>query len=307
MSDLFRYVFDSEYRRQIDLEYHVELIAENTEELKKSQISLLNHQVNLAEENLRLLGDVAQRQDITNAYLGDISHDLRVMARGVERLHEGISRLQTTAEKTLDAIHDLSHLVDERLDQISQQMAQQQKTLETIAETLRRPYEVRVLELRREADKWLTSGMKNTGRDRSEDWKDAMRLLRLIVENPIGMQDYVAWFQIGWLLWKHEQNFPEAEEAFYRSYRLSTPNRDLYYAKGIRHLAYMQYLQGKFIDAYQTIQKALSTERDYETMYDAARYAAKTGQSQEAIALLDTCIDLQPTTIITMFSEVDFQ
>ncbi|MGH8578776.1 MAG: hypothetical protein ACREVK_01180 [Gammaproteobacteria bacterium] len=41
-------------------------------------------------------------------------------------------------------------------------------------------------------------------------------------------------------------------------------------------------------------------------MYDAARYATKTGRESEALEMLDKCIDLQPQTIITMFSEEDF-
>ncbi len=32
------------------------------------------------------------------------------------------------------------------------------------------------------------------------------------------MQDYVAWFQLGWLRWKHENNVQSAEEAFYRAH-----------------------------------------------------------------------------------------
>jgi tetratricopeptide (TPR) repeat protein len=307
MSDFFRYILDSEYRRQIDLEYHVEVIAENTKQLKDCQVSLLKSQASAAANNLAALHDLAQGQEITNAYLGSMAQDVNMMMRGVERLGQGLDQLNTTAEKTLNAIHSLSQTLDEKLNHISQQMFQQQKTLSDIAEILRRPYEAKALELRREADKWLVNGMKATGRDREEDWNDAMRLLRLSVDNPIGMQDYVAWFQIGWLLWKHTQNFAEAEEAFYRSSRLSTQNHDLYFVKSLRHLAYMQYFQQKYTDAYSTIQKALSVSDDYDILYDMARYAAKTGQEKKTLELLDKCIDLRPTTIVTMFAEEDFQ
>ena len=177
-----------------------------------------------------------------------------------------------------DRVEEGFGAIEEVLERLSQQLMQQQRTLETIAELLHRPYEARALELRKEADKWLTSGMKNTGRDRDEDWKDARRLLNATIDNPVGMQDYVTWFQLGWLHWKHESDIAHAEEAFYRAGRLSAPSQDLYHVKSLRHSAYMQYLQARYQDAYATIQKALAVSRDYNTMYDAARYSAKTGR-----------------------------
>ena len=265
--------------RAINCEYHLEMIAENSKQLMDYHRASLRLQWESAADNLR-----AHQE--TNRYLSSIE--------------AGIDRLNDTVTEGFDAVTD-------GLERISKQMMQQQRILNDIAEILRRPYEAKVLELRREAHKWLTSGMKTTGRDRDESWKDATRLLHTVIENPIGMQDYVVWFQHGWLLWKHKKNVPEAEEAFYRAQRLSAASRDLYHLKSLRHLAYMQYLQDKHTDAYATIQKALNVSRNHATVYDAARYAAKTGREQESLSLLDECIELEPTTIITMFSEVDFQ
>lgn len=284
---LARLVFpDSKNIREIHQEYHVEMIAENTKQL-----------VDYHKESLRLQAGAAaihlHAQQETNRYLSGIEQECRAMVEGLDSLNESVS--------------EGFAVVGESLERISQQMMQMQRTLEHIAEILSRPYETKVLELRGEADKWLRSGMKTTGRDRDENWKDATRLLHTVVDNPIGMQDYVAWFQTGWLLWKHKKNIPEAEEAFYRTQRLSAQSRDWYHVKSLRHLAYMQYLQDKHADAYGTIQKALDVSRDHATVYDAARYVAKTGREQEYLSLLDRCIELQPTTIITMFSEADFQ
>jgi tetratricopeptide (TPR) repeat protein len=69
----------------------------------------------------------------------------------------------------------------------------------------------------------------------------------------------------------------------------------------------MQYLQGRHEDAYQTIQRAIKAATDHDAPFDAARYAARTGRTAEAVALLDQCIDLVPATIITMFAEEDFR
>jgi tetratricopeptide (TPR) repeat protein len=226
---------------------------------------------------------------------------------GMDQLNYGVDALNQTASDTLDAMYSLESTISNCFERVSEQMLRQQETLEEIAQLLRVPYEVKAKELRAEADKWLTQGMKNTGRDREEDWKDAMRLLQVCVENPIGMQDYVAWFQIGWLRWKRDKNISEAEEAFYRAQRLSASKADLYHVKSLRHYAYMLYLQDKHQEAYSVIQKAVAISNEHDTIFDAARYAAKTGRGEEALAHLERCILERPTTIVTMFAEADFQ
>jgi len=239
--------------------------------------------------------------------LHQIEEYLTTLLGSVDRVNDALDALNATANDTLEAVVDLSNLLDRSLEHISQQIVAQQETLDDIAVSLRQPNHTRARELRNEADKWLNSGMERKGRERDEDWKDAMRLLKSTTDNPIGMQDYVAFFQIGWLLWKHEHDVVGAEDAFYRAQRLSSSKRDLYYALSLRHLAYMQYLLNKHEDAYETIHKALEVSSDHDTFYDVARYAAITGREGEAVNFLDKCIERQPTTIITMFSEPDFR
>ena len=265
--------------RAINHEYQVGVIARSSQQMADYQRASLELQSEAAATNARAQADSAHRQEEANRNLRAIKKAIRAIERS--------------------------------LQSVSDQLFEQQQTLESIADILQRPYEVKALELRREADKWLTSGMNNTGRERDEDWKDATRLLQAATNNPVGMQDYVAWFQIGWLQWKHEQNIAQAEQSFYRAMRLSASNKDLYHIKSVRHLAYMHYLQNNFQDAYLTIKKAPVAGLDqvtlHDTMYDAARYSAKIGNDKEALGLLSKCIDLRPTTIITMYSEVDFQ
>ena len=69
--------------------------------------------------------------------------------------------------------------------------------------------------------------MKASGRDQEEWYKDAARLLRDVLDNPIGRGNYVAWFQTGWLKWKFQRNLAEAEEAFYQAARLSASKAPL--------------------------------------------------------------------------------
>ncbi|MGH8547046.1 MAG: tetratricopeptide repeat protein [Methylococcales bacterium] len=218
-----------------------------------------------------------------------------------------MNTFNVTARETLDALYAQTDVLQEGFENIARQVMEQQRVLREIANILRRPYETKVLELLNEADEALENGMKASGRDQEEEFKDATRLLRDVLENPIGSRNYVAWFQTGWLNWKFKNNLAEAEESFYQAARLSGPKADLYHAKSLRHLAYMQYLRGQYAEAYDSIHKALRiTPNDHGTMYDAARYAAKTGREREAFELLDKCIDLQPETTITMFSEEDF-
>jgi tetratricopeptide (TPR) repeat protein len=106
-------------------------------------------------------------------------------------------------------------------------------------------------------------------------------------------------------LWK-AGNLAEAEEAFFRARRLSQANKDAYLVDSCLHVAYMQYLQGRYEDAYTSAESALEVRKDYETLFDVARYAARTGRLDEAIDLLGRCIHERPTTVITMFSEEDF-
>ncbi|HWT00060.1 MAG TPA: hypothetical protein VN256_07425 [Pyrinomonadaceae bacterium] len=273
-------------RRRIDDHYHLEMIADNSRQLVEYQTEAFQMQREAAIANLRGLAEIANRQDRTNDLLyslvegvGDLNHSVKVQN---EVLQQGFK-------------------------ESAQLLLQQQHTLEQIADVLSRPYETQVLELLREADRALTTGMKSLGRDRREEFADASRLLREVLANPIGSRNYVAWFQMGWLKWKHEQNITEAEEAFYQASRLSAPKADLYHTRGLSHLAYMQYFEAKYSDAYATIHQALRlSPDDHDIRYDAARYAARDGREVEALDLLDKCIEQEPQTFVLMFTERDF-
>ena len=197
--------------REIDHEYHVEMIAENSKELVEYHKALLRVQAESAALNLAGQQEIARRQDEANRYLRGIEEDCRAMVEGIDRLNDTVGKDFAGMN---DALSEGFGAVVEGLEVISQQMMKQQRILKDIAEVLRRPYEVKALELRKEAEKWLTGGMTTTGHDRDENWMDATRLLQAVIENPIGMQDYAVWFQTGWLLWKHKKNFPDAEKAF---------------------------------------------------------------------------------------------
>lgn len=283
--------------REIENYYHLEMIAENSEQLVDFQVASLAAQAEAAAATVSGF-------EATNTHLAEIQETFGQMS-------EALQQLQQTSSATLNAVnHGLAaatRALRQGFDAVAGQLLAQQQTLIEITNTLRRPYQTQMLELREQADKWIGSGMRNTGQARAEDFADATKLLHETIKNPIGNQDYAIWFQIGWLLWKHECKVTDAEAAFYRAARLSAPDRNHYYILSIRHLAHMQYLQGKHEDAYQTIHKTLPLNETDGTPFDAARYAAVTGRKREALDLLDQCIERQPTTIISMFADEDFR
>lgn len=293
--------------REIERDYQIRMVAESTVQLRQYHAAALRVQLEAAAQHLQATAELGRQQERANNYLSDIQEGMSSLLLGVDRISNNLENLGNIADQTLGAVWDLSGMLDDHLTCLSEQILEQQETLKDIAQILRRPYQAKARELRQEAEKWLFRGMNHQAGDREEDWEDAIRLLQTTVENPIGMQDYVAFFQIGWLTWKLRKNIAEAELAFHRAQRLSRDNGDLYHVLSLRHVAYMQYLQRKHQKAYETISRAMDIERDHDTMFDAARYAAKIGREKEAIDLLDQCIELQPCTIITMFAEVDFR
>ena len=184
---------------------------------------------------------------------------------------------------------------------------QDQASLAEVATSLRRLHQDERLKVLTEADTALRNGMRTTGRDRLEDLRDALRLLRTIQSDPVSGRDYYVWFHIGWILWQMEGNFADAEEAFYQAARLSSSASDLLHFSSIRHQAYMQYLQNKHKQAFATIGKALTaTPDDAEILFDAARYAACSERTAEALAYLERSIAADPIHLAFALVEEDF-
>jgi tetratricopeptide (TPR) repeat protein len=286
--------------RRIDDHYHLGMIARDSRMIADHSAQAFRMQHDAAIANLRGLGEIARRQDTTNSLLGQTNNLLSCVVGGIDQLND-------TANAILHSVDFQTTVLQDGFTRQAQLLLAQQKTLDSISSTLAQPYETKVLELLKEADRALRQGMRISGRDQKAEFSDAKRLLKLVIENPIGSRNYVAWFQLGWLAWKDESNHAAAEEAFYQASRLSASSGDLYHSNGLSHQAYMQYFRKDYAKAHETIYSALRAKPgDHDIRYDAARYAAKLGRENDAIGLLDKCIDQQPQTIVTMFSEEDF-
>lgn len=294
------YYLKNDESRQIDIDYHVAMLATNSREVVKINSQLFKVQAAQAAITLKGFESLYLQNKETNKSLDNVNRGLEKINLNLANIGESINRIETSIEQ-------ISLELENGFRVVASILIEQRELLKTIARQLGSPYEQKVLELRNEADRWLLAGMNEIGRERDENFDDALRLFECCLENPIGMQDYVVWFQIGWLNWKHKKDLKSSENAFYRSQRLSKINKDIYHLKSLRHLAIIQYLQNKFEEAYQSIIIAVSLfPNDHDTLFDAARYAAKTGREEESLEYLSKCIDQCASTSITMFAEKDF-
>ncbi|MGO8672349.1 MAG: tetratricopeptide repeat protein [Capsulimonadaceae bacterium] len=293
--------------RGIEREYELETIAENAGQLVQYQAMSLRILAGLTSRTLGQLAGLTGNADGSRS----VAADVRSLIADVDALAAGSNLSAVTPQLPAstpndETSEDVQTVLMELLERVAKRYLKDQKALHQIAMHLRQAYEPPFLGMRNEAEKWLISGMKRTGRDREEDFDDSLRLLRASLDSPFGSGDYVAFFQLGWLLWQHEGSARDAEDAFYKAQRLSAEPGDLFYVKSLRHLAYMQYLQGNYEGAYEVAHKALGHHEDYEVRFEAARYAAMLGRADETIQLLNLCVRERPTTIITMFAEADF-
>ena len=281
--------------RRLDFEYQVETLAATNVQLVEFERKALALQAGQAFTNLVQL----QEQQRATAQLENISAMLPQLAQSMDRISESNLRIESELE-------DLRGSLEDCFQRLAEIAIEQRELLRQISEALSRPYETQVRELRNEATRWLEQGMAHEGRDRREDWSDAMRLYLEVIKNPIGMQDYVTWFRIGWLQWKSASDYKEAEDSFYRSQRLSSSTGNSYHLKALRYLAYMRYKRGDFSGAERSQEQACSLSNDAQSMYDLARYKSKLGKSSEAADLLCKCLRQRVDLSVSMFAEEDF-
>ncbi|HEX2999840.1 MAG TPA: adenylate/guanylate cyclase domain-containing protein, partial [Armatimonadota bacterium] len=141
-------------------------------------------------------------------------------------------------------IKALNELPQRHLSAWATRLHSQQSTLLEIPERLRNSLERSSRELLTQATERLAQGIIATGTERASCYQAAMSALQQGLQNRATRRDYIVWFQIGWLEWKANGNLAAAEEAFARSVRLGSVNRDGYYRESLRHLAYLHYLCG---------------------------------------------------------------
>jgi len=134
---------------------------------------------------------------------------------------------------------------------------------------------------------------------------DPLSALLAIVATPDGRDDYVAWFQIGWLYWKRGI-LDEAENAFRTGASFSQRQSPWYFAQSLRHEAFMQWKRGNFERSRSTIRRAIEVRRDPTMLVEAARYSIACGQSLESQSLLDEALHVDPFVFVSVLADSAF-
>lgn len=300
--------------RQIDRDYAAKITAEATVDLLRVEAAAL--QLNATN---------AVRMHNT---LGAVSDDLRATAAAVGAVSDGVARLcdaQLEANAHLvdlervcagiedevaslhGSVREMANALVRQLSDVVRLLDTQRLELKAIAFRLENPLGTQARELRREARRWLRMGLlRLDASERELDWTDALKLLQEVVQNPIGHQDSIAWFEIGYLRWKLQNDLRAAEDAFLHAQRLCGVERDALFVESARHVGGVRYEAGDYRGALEALRTARTAGPNAEVLFDLARYAARAGAPREAEEALSQAIDLSPNIFVRMFDEPDF-
>ena len=155
----------------------------------------------------------------------------------------------------------------------------------------------------------LKNSARYTGRERTEELNDSLRLLKSLLAHPIGSRNFAAWFECGWVQWSIGNPLTEVEESFYQASRLSGGANNLYHLHALRHLAFIQAGQNKWQEASDTLHRVLaSVHESVPTLWiEAARYSLRCGHGLEAQQLIERALDVQPELAFTLFADPDLE
>ncbi len=300
---ILRVLFDPdtpEHRRvrEIENHYFLQAAATSTEDLVRFQSVAMAMQT-------RLAGELSRSQAVQYSLGVSMLDGLGAISDQLDYIGDAIHDLQDVAYESLDALYTIDATLRDGFERTAALLLEQKALLTRISDQLARPYEQQTLELRREAHKWLLRGMSGNGIDTAQDIADAQRLLTTVIDNPIGRQDYVAWFQLGWISWKSNK-IPVAAESFKNAARLSEMSNDLYLVESLRHLAYMHYLDGDFNAAFDWCSRAAKSSASADVLFDLARYCWLTERRQQALETLAKAIKMKPWLYVAMLSEEDW-
>lgn len=285
--------------RQIENEFVLKTVAQSSQELVEFQRASLCAQVGVAQE----LGNIGS---LISLFGREAIEGLHSISSQLGRMNEQIDGIIDLQFCQLDALEDIRHFLEEGFSKTAELLLENQRLLRKISNQLGAPYEMKALELKREAKRWISHGMNSSQRRSNECYHDAIILLEQASTNPIGNQDYEVWFNLGWLNWKHRKDIPQALSAFHRASHLAELSQDAYFTMALRHEAYMQYLTGDLISAVETAQEAVAKDRSGQNLFDLARYLSRAGDDDEAVKALEEAIVKHPPLIITMYGEADF-
>lgn len=277
--------------RNIEYSYQASLIADNTDYLRRFMISTQ------ALQTEALLAPNAQLAEVNHGILG-VQQQLSSVAEAVDH---GMSEVIFTMQEGL--LH-LGAQLQEHFSALTLELQRQHAVMQGIALLLSTSLEGEAREIRQAAMAALREGCAPDAFDQDSSLREALHLFRLTIAHPMGMRDYVAWFNIGWLVWKLDGDLQYAEKAFATAVRQSLEKKDAYHTMAARHLAYIRYLQGNTAGAYQGITIALQNNRDdAEAQYTLLLVAAQAQNLPELTATFRQLIAEYPDWLAACLAE----
>jgi len=284
--------------RSIESSYQVAMIADNPSHLRHFMVE----------------SQVAQFQALASA-----NTQLAQVNAGLVGIHEGLSNLTWAVQDgfaavgdALDGISgqiaDLGYALEQGFTALAGEMQRQNATLGEIARLLSTKLEGEAREIRNSALAAVKEGCSPEAFDQEGSLREALQLFRVTVEHPMGLRDYVAWFNIGWLLWKLDADLPGAEKAFATAVRQSMDKKDAFHVMASRHLAYMRYLQKNTDGAYQGARLALQTAAtDPENLHTLLLIAAQAGKADEVAQTFRTLVADHPDRLAACLAEPELE
>ena len=281
--------------RNIEYSYQVSLIADNPVYLRQFMVATQ------AMQTQSLLAVNAQIAEVDRGILG--------IRQGISELNDvmqqGFSGLSCTMKEGFD---QLGGMMQEGFSLVAAEMQRQNAIMVDIAKLLSTKLEGEAREIRNSALSAVREGCSPEAFDQEGSLREAMQLFRITVEHPMGMRDYVAWFNIGWLHWKLNGNLEEAEKAFATAVRQSMEKKDTYHVLAARHLAYIRLLQDKTDGAYQGIRLALQSDEDNpQNLYTQLLISAQAHNIGEFTTFFCALISNHPNWLEQCLIEPEFR
>lgn len=245
----------------------------------------------------------------TNSGNSEILRQIESLRRALGNVQAAKPIIFTNNQQSLfcDAIEYQTYILDQSLEDIKDLITSIQGQLASAVQMLKNPRQTEVLELLPQIQKSVEFGSKEIGRQRDGHYEDALRLLKVVLDNPIGSLNHWAWFQQGCLEWMFRGDLGQAEQAFFSAVRLSGEASESIQAFYLWNLAHIHYQGNEFEEACNTCRTAVQLVPDSaQYLMDLARFAIRAGRVEEAAQALDRCIDRKAQTIVTMFAELDF-
>ena len=233
--------------------------------------------------------------------------DTRLIADNRDML--GLNPESGSLTRTLPNVPDaLREMMPDRFMAFPLALPQRRAKMEEIASSLAASFAGDARVVSDAARIALREGCSPLAVDPQASLREALYLLRVYMQHPPAMRDYVAWFNIGWLLWKLDGDLGGAEKAFLTAVRQSNEQKDTYHVLAACHLAYVRLLQNKITEASHAIRLALQVAGDNaENLYTQMLIAARASSPADLTISFFALCSRNPEWLAHCLSDIELE